>query len=263
MLLDNGGLAPSPLSLTQSAGDILSWLSASPEAAPWLASVLPAEAAARVKDSPWYTAAGGGTANPGTLAARTTGYSGLPASLQAAGLRFHLVNADGVYSGESPVSIGAWDAFVQARPEWALGNVDRLREQGLVNGDYLITLEDAGQGAQTAVSWHAAQAFCQWLGEQLPPGFEAWEARLPGETEWEYAQGAGTNFWEWCGDPYAPLNSFPASPRAVQALGSPERSLRGGQRAGARGSLPPDFCSPFVGFRPFIAPRDNSTGVYE
>jgi formylglycine-generating enzyme required for sulfatase activity len=267
MLLDNGGLAPSPLSLTQSAGDILAWLSSSPEAAPWLVTVLPAEAAARVKNSPWYaqTAEGGGTS------AGAGGYSvaaGLPAYLQVAGLRFRRVDAGkagtgNFYAAESPVSTTAWETFVQARPEWALENSGQLREQGLVNSDYLITLDNAGQGAaQTAVSWHAALAFCQWLGEQLPPGFEAWEIRLPSETEWEYALEAQNNaleanFWEWCADPYAPLASFPASPRAVQAVGSPERVLRG--RAEARASLPPHFCSPFTGFRPFIMLRASGT----
>jgi hypothetical protein len=267
MLLDNGGLAPSPLSLTQSAGDILTWLSSSPEAAPWLATVLPAEAAARVKNSPWYTQAaeGGGTAagnNSYSLAA------GLPAYLQVAGLRFRRVDAGkagtgNFYAGESPVSTLAWDAFVQARPEWALENSGELREQGLVNSDYLITLDNAG-ASQTAVSWHAALAFCQWLGEQLPPGFEAWEIRLPTETEWEYTLEAQNNaleanFWEWCVDPYAPLASFPASPRAVQAVGSPEKVLRGGPRTGVRASLPPNFCSPFTGFRPFIMLRASRT----
>jgi formylglycine-generating enzyme required for sulfatase activity len=268
MLLDNGGLAPSPLSLTQSAGDILAWLSSSPEAAPWLATVLPAEAAARVKNSPWYAQAaeGGGTAAAGSYSVA----AGLPAYLQVAGLRFRRVDAGkaetkNFYAGESPVSTLAWAAFVEARPEWALENSGQLQEQGLVNSDYLITLDDAGQGApQTAVSWHAALAFCQWLGEQLPPGFEDWELRLPSETEWEYALEAQnnaleTNFWEWCIDPYAPLASFPASPRAVQAIGSPEKVLRGGPRAGLRASLPMDFCSPFVGFRPFIAPRASQT----
>jgi hypothetical protein len=270
MLLDNGGFAPSPLSLAQSAGDILSWLSASPGTAPWLASLLPAEAAARIKDSPWFAQAGSSGGTPAVAAGGQAGVPArpaLPASLQAAGLLFYRVSADtDFYYGETPVSAGAWETFVRARPEWGADNSSRLREQNLVNSDYLITPGDGqikAEDPRTAVSWHAARAFCQWLGEQLPPGFETWEVRLPAEAEWEHAAAVfspeskgSSRLWEWCLDPYTSLPSFSAAPWAVEALSSPEQVLRGG----TRGSLPPNFCSPFVGFRPFIALRATGGG---
>ncbi|MDR3174299.1 MAG: SUMF1/EgtB/PvdO family nonheme iron enzyme [Treponema sp.] len=253
-LLDNGGLAPSPLTLIHSAGDILSWLSSAPGAKAWLGELLPREAGTLVLNSAWAPAGEAGDSGPGPEPAGA-GIEG-PPSIEAGGLLFRRL--DDLYYCETTVDSGAWEEFLRARPEWAIENIAGLREQGLVTGDYLIPPVQGPETAQrTGVSWHGALAFCRWLSEKLPPGFEGWEARLPGEAEWEAAglssEGSG-GLWEWCGDPYAPFPSFPAGPGAVAAVSSPERVLR--KSGMPRGSLPPEFCSPFVGFRPFLAPRN-------
>ncbi|MDR2377114.1 MAG: PEGA domain-containing protein [Treponema sp.] len=264
LLLDNGGLVPSALSLGRSAVDIASWLSGVPDAALWLGELLPAESAALVRDSAWAQSAGQGGATadsrPAAPDSRSAG-QGLPPA-EIAGLRFLALSgaagSGGLYYAENPIGAADWERFLEARPEWRLENLETLQEQKLVSGDYLA---DGGEGAaaQTGVSWHAAASFCRWLDAQLPPGFEGWEIRLPREDEWESCFGAApasSALWEWCDDPYVPLRRFPAEQRAIEKLSSPERLLRAVQRPDSRGSLPPDLCSPFVGFRPFIVPKE-------
>jgi hypothetical protein len=284
LLLDNGGLVPSALSLGRSAADIASWLSAAPGAAAWLGELLPPESAALVRASAWAreaeaaespdgdspSAEDGGAASGVTVAAtNTTNRTGtanaaVPAR-EIAGLRFlpwpaalSGAGTPAFYYAENPVDAGLWDAFLEARPEWKAENLESLLNRKLVNGDYLAEPGEAGT-PRTGVSWHAAVSFCQWLNGRLPPDFGAWEVRLPREDEWEARAAASpAGLWEWCEDPYAPLYRFPAQRRALEALSSPERLLRSPRYPDARGSLPPDLCSPFVGFRPFIVPREPS-----
>jgi hypothetical protein len=253
-LLDNEGMAPSPLTLIHSAGDILSWLSSAPGAKAWLGELLPQDAGTLVLNSAWASAGeGAGSAAPEPARPGAEG----PPSTGAGGLLFRRLGTSNLYYCETTVDSDVWEEFVRVRPEWAIENTAELSEQGLVTGDYLISpAQDLENGPRTGVSWHGALAFCRWLSEKLPPGFEGWEARLPSEAEWDAAglssEGSG-GLWEWCGDPYVPFPSFPAGPGAVVL--SPERTLR--KIAMPRGSLPPEFCSPFVGFRPFLAPRDE------
>jgi hypothetical protein len=286
LLLDNGGLAPSALSLSRSAADIVSWLSSSPGAAVWLEEILPPESAALVRDSAWAkdgerdgSPGAGDSADSrpvrsfGTTPREIAGIRFFPAWSLSPALTGQDSTAPAFYYAEDPVNAGTWEAFLEARPEWKAENLETLREQRLVNGDYLETggLGAGGSAAlQTGVSWYASDAFCRWLNTRLPPDAGDWEFRLPREDEWEASLAAGMGstgtagsalpgsaaFWEWCADPYVPLPSFPAEFRAVEALSSPERLLRGIRRPDSRGSLPPDLCSPFAGFRPFLVPRD-------
>jgi hypothetical protein len=264
-LLDNGGRAPSPLSLIRSAGDILSWLSSTPGAAAWLEALLPA--GVPVRDSAWAAnpgtagaaasepdGPGPGRANPGTGAAA----SGLSPSIEAGGLIFRPLEAGGLYYCETTVDSDTWEEFLREEPGWALENIAGLRDQKLVTGDYLIPPVQGGD-RRTGVSWHGALAFCTWLGGRLPPGLEGWEVRLPGEAEWEalaateVLPSTAEGLWEWCGDPFVPFPAFPAAPEAIATVSSPERVLR--KPGMPRSSLPPEFCSPLAGFRPFLIPR--------
>jgi formylglycine-generating enzyme required for sulfatase activity len=171
----------------------------------------------------------------------------------------------------------AWADFLDATPQWRADQRDALIQRQLVTGDYLADdgVADERRARETetgvtAVSWYAADAFCAWLSGKLPPAMADYEVRLPTEAEWEYAAKSARQWdaagirdmeggsWEWCADPYAPRCFLAAAPEAVAAVGSPERSVRGGSWLNAAGpetraSLPPEFCSPVVSFRPVIA----------
>jgi hypothetical protein len=284
-LVDNGGLSSSPVTLYRSAADMLLYLSENPGFAETLAGLLPEEAVPVFTGSLWYrkqaafSAEEGGKPGAGEsdagrgdtpASAPPTGRN-VPAALRIGSLNFIPVPDPLPEAGGAPFLIGETEVpkevfrrFLQERPQWGKDRLPALIDEGLVNGDYLGPSE--GDSA-CAVSWYAAAAFCAWLGESLPPSMNAWELRLPTEAEWERAAGAEGlhdmtgGAWEWCADPFAPLPILPAPAAAVEAVGSPQRPVRGGPRvnagidAGARGSLPPELCSPFVSFRPVIALR--------
>ncbi|MDR1898563.1 MAG: SUMF1/EgtB/PvdO family nonheme iron enzyme [Treponema sp.] len=267
-LADNGGRSPSPAGLYRSASDMLRYLSENPGFAETLAGLLPEDAVPALVESAWYRAAAADGPLPGGTDAGGGGTESMPAAgvSMPAALRLGDINFVPLpgKDGSAPFLIAAIEApaamfeqFVRERPQWGRDRLPDLIDKGLVNGDYLRPSE-----GRTAVSWYAAAAFCDWLGESLPPSMAGWELRLPFEAEWEYAAvflpGMTGGAWEWCAEPFAPLNFLPAPPEAVDAVGSPQRPVRGGAvDPGTRASLPPELCSPFVSFRPVIALRNG------
>ena len=282
-LLDNNGLSPSPLSLLASIEDMIGFLNDNPGTAAWLAATLGADAGKILAASSWYGESARAAQDTPPLPPQSGG------RIQAGLLTFKMIPATPLqgafpysfYISETVISAAAWEAFLDKRPQWKPENTETLMGEGLVKEDYLKTAESPAAPAEgvSGISWYAARAFCEWLSSSLPPQLASWELRLPTEAEWEYAAKTGALdppqspdsaksagyglFWEWCEDPFAPLSFISVSLPAAQALGSPERSLRGGawiSPAGSvgpetRASLPPSFCSPFVSFRPVIAPK--------
>ena len=274
ILVDNRGLSPSA-SLTRSISDILLFLSENPGSAEWLAGLLPQESAALLNASDWLK-----NKRPSftvqSLAATETA-AVFPAQIELAGLRFRAIPAadtnpiPGVrflhdasignfMVSETPVPRSLFETFTGENPQWKEQQTDYYPEQISV-----YPSDTFGREIITGVTWYAAEAFCEWLTGRLPASMAGMEVRLPTEAEWEFAAGSGIRDmgeggWEWCADPFAPLAFIEASPEAIQAVGSPERALRGkisSSEEGQRASLPPEFSSPFVSLRPVIAQRDN------
>jgi hypothetical protein len=284
-LIDNGGLSPSPLTLLRSASEILAYLGEVPGAAAWLADVLPPETASLVTGSAWYTgsveaapipaATAGGVPSGNSVALGSLLFREIPRGTLIQGAPFpHRRPVGEFLIAETEVNSAAWETFLAANPEWGAEHIRELTEKGLVNDEYLGVSPYPLPGV-SGISWHAAKAYCLWLTGLLPGNLASWEVRLPTEAEWEYAAKLGSpagaagpedlagRLWEWCGEPFAPLSFFPAPEEAIRTISSPERPVRGGSWINlpgsvgieTRASLPPSSCSPFVSFRPVIAPR--------
>ena len=282
-LVESAGLAPSPLGALNAASAAVRYLDRTDGSALWLASVLSKDAASLVASSRLYEAENERAASPSSRpSAVATGFASLR-RITVGSLVFREIPAGvlvpreslprslqipSYWIAETEVPQDVWDSFVKANPLWSTGRKAELIAEGLATDSYGTRSTDPAFPSQSAsgVSWHAASAFCDWLQASLPPALSSARVRLPGEAEWERAaafpgSGMEGGLWEWCDDPFAPVDFLPAPAVAIAAVSSPERSVRGGSwanaahpvAAGTRASLPPETCSEFVGFRPVIA----------
>ncbi|MDR1249968.1 MAG: SUMF1/EgtB/PvdO family nonheme iron enzyme [Treponema sp.] len=290
---ESGGLSPSPLTLADTAVSVLGYLSQNPASPVWLAKTLPPDSARILEGSSWHSqavSAGERSAEPKLTGPAPGGaipgagfrsFRPVPAGeFVQSGSFPHSVKVAGFYISAAEVDGEDWERFLRANPRWRRDNAEALIEQGLASPGYLdeSIKPPSPASAAAGMSWFAAAAYCEWLTASLPPSMADWEARLPYEAEWEYAaslDAGGTlglanmsgGFWEWCADPYAPLNYLGAGTEAAAAVASPERSLRGGSwinppgsvGIGTRASLAPSISSPFVSFRPALARRSGTT----
>jgi gamma-glutamyl hercynylcysteine S-oxide synthase len=121
----------------------------------------------------------------------------------------HPVRVSPFYLGANEVPSSLYLAFVNENPDWSPANTLALIQKGLVTDDYLMSWRNGkpAPGAEnlpvTEVSWHAAQAFCAWLTRSVQGSLPGYTARLPLESEWEWAARGGLR-----GMPY-PLGGKP------------------------------------------------------
>jgi formylglycine-generating enzyme required for sulfatase activity len=305
--------------------------------------VLQEDSGQRVVDSAWFSGfLSDYRSQYGQLQERigTTSQPGVGSSTQIRGLRFYTVPAGELIQGAGkggfasvqiphPVAIPSfyfsetevpnrlYREFIEENTAWDPANKLQLEEQGLVDDEYLSGWQaedlqsDWEELPVSHVSFYAAQAFCQWLSAELPDSFAGYSARLPFESEWEWAArggivGADTptgnksagerffspgiegpgpvgssspnryglrdttgNLWEWCLDWYSPVkylftswntetNDFDSSGEIPLGV---EKVIRGGSWANeeelikisSRGSQPPDWCTPYLGFRVILS----------
>jgi formylglycine-generating enzyme required for sulfatase activity len=291
-LTESRGAPLSPLGAAAALQGLARYLDANPKAALALADLLPAESAARqtLRASAWYAQAEKAvdaaaerapSASAGTLRVGALTYREIPAGQFDSRNLPAPARMGRFYLAQSPLPPAAWEAFTHSNPDWDKANARALIERGLADSGYgeEVDLYGMPEGAVTGISWHAARAWCAWQTANLPAALAGFECRLPGEAEWEYAAAGAAgaaglsrigDFWEWCEDPFAFHGGLAAPPGAIAAVGSPERALRGGSwynggaiTIDARGSLPPDSCSPFVSFRPVLAPRADNGAARE
>jgi len=270
LLLDNYGNAPSPAALLSSLSEIMVFLSENPGSAEWLSGLFPSNSpvAAAIKSSAWHES----NAYSPRIIQENSNNENIQ-NIEIAGLSFTniqvvsiitseniksgIIDIDEFYISQTPVDQPLFETFLSENPQWKEHYTVYYKQEIEVNPIAAFKGE-----AITGITWYAAEAFCKWLSGFLPAAFSNMEIRLPSEDEWSAAALSVSNMrspgWEWCADPYAPLPFISAKPEAINAVGSPDRSLRGRQSLTStetRASLPPDLSSPIVTFRPVIARR--------
>ena len=196
----------------------------------------------------------------------------------------HNIYLENFYISLKEVTNSEFEAFIRENSEWSRKNIKDLISEGLVNEDYLKDWTDNGPAKEEGgfsvkyVSYYAADAYCRWLSGKLDKN-SGMKIALPDEYQWEaaalYSEENGKilddikgNLWEWCSNWFYPGDFINPSTETgidlvVDSLSpdkgdfrSLEKSVRGGSwvnssvKTATRASQPPDWCTPFLGFRP-------------
>ena len=188
------------------------------------------------------------------------------------------------YMAENKITNREYLDFVNENPSWNRGNIKILIENNLVNKTYLSHW--AGDNTPISsdmdkpvynISWYAAEAYCNWLTKKI--NMNNFKAVIPDEYMWEVSENNAASLnmmnnvlWEWCSNwfnyadyinPERCYANIPANPSGNTSvseysnLDGIEKSVRGGSWANKNGEIkpftrasqPPDWCTPFIGFR--------------
>jgi formylglycine-generating enzyme required for sulfatase activity len=139
----------------------------------------------------------------------------------------HPVAVDAFYMGEAEVTNRQFAVFVAENPKWSPANLSSLTAAGLADESYLsdwVNGRPTSSGEEapvTHVSFYAAQAYCDWLTPAVQAVIPGYVARLPYESEWEWAARGGLR-----GVPY-PLGEKPGTAVFFQ------KGITGAARAGS------------------------------
>jgi len=109
----------------------------------------------------------------------------------------HPVTIAPFYLAETDVTNRQFAGFVEQNPQWSPSNIADLTVRGLAEDSYLSSWVNgkAPVGSDdlpvTSVSFFAAQAYCEWLSRVVRAALPGYVARLPYESEWEWAARGG------------------------------------------------------------------------
>ncbi len=204
----------------------------------------------------------------------------------------HNIYLESFFISSSEVTNAEYYEFINENSKWAKSNIENLIDEGLVNRDYLKDWENGkppvneGNFSVRFVSNFAAEAYCSWLNTRLDKDMDDMKITLPDEYQWEaaalYSEKKGKllldikgSLWEWCSNWFYPGDFISPSTETgidlvVDSSSSGRNSFRGlskSVRGGSwvnsnvsvstRASQPPNWCTPFLGFRPVLVRIGN------
>lgn len=174
----------------------------------------------------------------------------------------HLRNASQARIRQNLITKGEYAAFIKSNSKWSKKNITDLIRQGLVDERYLEDWEDdqpsTSRDPVVNISAYAAEAFLDYYAASV-----GGRVRLPFDDEWEVVATTNPGMLEWMGNPYriadyllwSPDGFRQAGPGVVRSVRSNINPESGFRNIYQRGALPPQFCSPNLGFRAVIESR--------
>ncbi len=150
---------------------------------------------------------------------------------------------------EGIVSERLFSLFVSENPQWNRKNADSLTEQGLTDSYYLADVNLSNYLASSKpvvnVSWHAAQAFCEWMSKESGKN-----VKLPSEKEWlSHFSQTENNVSQFTSTLYVPHPElFSGVEEYLENCGADCEVVVKGTTRNKTGVLPKNLCSDFTGF---------------